>query len=83
MHVAAYSFLYNAYKYVMTLSCTQVYCENLFSQLNIVKKRLRSTISQPIAIVIDNFKRRENFPLDYEQVIDQFAVSAPEKSSYA
>ena len=57
-------------------SCTQVSCEKLFSQLNIVKKRLRSTNSQPVAIAIDNFKQRENFPIHLEQVIDQFADSS-------
>lgn len=74
MHVAAYNSLYTAYKCVMTLSCTQVSCERLFSKLNIVKNRLRSTMSQPnleSLLIISNEER--NFPLDFEQVVDQFA----------
>ena len=74
MHVAAYTSLYTAYKCVMTLSCTQVSCERLFSKLNIVKNRLRSTISQPNleSLLIISIEEK-NFPLNYEQVIDQFA----------
>ena len=74
MHVAAYTSLYVAYKCVMTLSCTQVSCERLFSKLKIVKNRLRSTISQPnLESLLIISSEEKSFPVDYDQIIDQFA----------
>jgi len=35
-----------AYKFLLTLSTTQVACERSFSTLEFVKNRLRSTIAQ-------------------------------------
>lgn len=42
----SFSNLFVAYKYILTLSCTQVHCERVFSKLKIIKTRLRSTLSQ-------------------------------------
>ena len=41
-HGTMYTSSYIAYKFVLTLSCTQVACERVFSILKIVKSRLRS-----------------------------------------
>ena len=45
-HTSSYSNLYLAYKYILTLACTQVNCERAFSKLKIIKNRLRSSMSQ-------------------------------------
>ena len=65
-----------AYKCVMTLAPPKFLVKDYSASLILLRKRLRSTNCQPIAIAIDNFKRRENFPIHYEQVIDQFADSS-------
>ena len=46
LNSSAYTELYTAYKYLVTLAVTQVECERSFSTLKFVKNRLRSTISQ-------------------------------------
>nr|XP_018915260.1 PREDICTED: uncharacterized protein LOC109042787 [Bemisia tabaci] len=40
--------LYIAYKYVLSLPCTQVTCERVFSKLKILKDRLRSQLGQDL-----------------------------------
>lgn len=40
--------LYLTMKYVMTLPSTLITCERVFSKLNIVKNRLRSSINQDL-----------------------------------
>ena len=42
LHSSAFSNLFLAYEYLLTLSFTQVSCERVFSKLKIVKSRLRS-----------------------------------------
>ncbi|XP_069468511.1 zinc finger MYM-type protein 1-like isoform X2 [Ambystoma mexicanum] len=42
----AYQQLYLAYKYILTLSCTQVACKRGFSRLNNIKTHLRNHLSQ-------------------------------------
>lgn len=46
LHIIAYSNIFVAYKFVLTLSSTQVKCETSFSKLKIIKNRLRSSLSQ-------------------------------------
>lgn len=46
LHTMAYSSLFMAYKFILTLSCTQVKCETTFSKLKYVLNRLRNTLSQ-------------------------------------
>lgn len=48
LHSDSYSTLYVAYKYVLTLACTQVNCERVFSKLKIIKNRLRSSMKQDL-----------------------------------
>lgn len=48
LHSAAYTNLYILYKYILTLSCTQVNCERTFSILKIIKNRLRSLMGQDL-----------------------------------
>lgn len=46
LHTSAYSHLFLAYKFVLTLSCTQVRCETTFSKLKYVLNRLRNCLCQ-------------------------------------
>ena len=48
LHASAYSNLFLVYKYLLTLSFTQVSCERAFSKLKIVKTRLRSSLSNEL-----------------------------------
>lgn len=48
LHTSAFSNLYLAYKYILTLSCTQVNCERAFSKLKIIKNRLRSAMKEEL-----------------------------------
>ncbi len=71
MHAASYTSLYVAYKCAMTLSCTQVSCERVFSKLKIVKSRLRARISQPnLESLIIISSEEKNFFLDKDESID-------------
>jgi hypothetical protein len=48
LHTSSFTNLYLAYKYIITLSCTQVNCERAFSKLKIIKTRLRSTMKEEL-----------------------------------
>ena len=45
LHSSAFSNLFLAYEYLLTLSFTQVSCERVFSKLKIVKSHLRSSLA--------------------------------------
>lgn len=45
LYCSAYSSLFLAYKYILTLSISQVSCERSFSKLKYIKNRLRSTLT--------------------------------------
>lgn len=47
-HTSAFTNLHLVYKYILTLSCTQVHCERSFSKLKIIKTRLRSSLCQEL-----------------------------------
>ena len=46
LHCCSYSNLYVVDKVILTLPCTQVKCELVFSKLKIIKTRLRSMLAQ-------------------------------------
>lgn len=46
MYSVLYTQLYKVYKYLLTIPLTQVSCERAFSNLKLIKTRLRSTLSQ-------------------------------------
>jgi hypothetical protein len=48
LHTSAFSNLYLAYKYILTLSCTQVNCERAFFKLKIIENRLRSAMKEEL-----------------------------------
>lgn len=66
--MSAYSNLYMVYKYIMTLSYTQISCETTFLKLTFVQNKLRNCMSQ---------NKFENFLLmsivNNENVIDLVA----------
>jgi len=44
LHASAFTNLYLAYQYLLTLSFSQVSCERAFSKLKIMKARLRASL---------------------------------------
>lgn len=46
MHSIAYTNIFLAYEYTLTLSFTQVNCERAFSKFKLIKTRLRATLEQ-------------------------------------
>ena len=80
LHSAAYTNLYILYKYVLTLSCTQVHCERSFSKLKIIKNRLRASMGQDLLqaqllISIEGPHYLNNIKID--TIIDEIARTSP------
>lgn len=80
LHEQSCSFnnIYYAYKFVLTLPCTQVTCERTFSKLKNIKTKLRSLISQDImeTLLLINIER--DFIVDKDMVINNVAKSSTE-----
>lgn len=72
--------LYTAYKFILTLSCTQVSCERMFSVLKVIKNRLRSSLGQELLEDFMLFYVERDFPYNYETAIDSIASSSSELS---
>lgn len=72
--------LYIAYKYIVTLPCTQVTCERCFSKLKILKSRLRSLLSQSnLAPLLLMFVENDLFiDIDKNLIIDRVANTSDE-----
>lgn len=72
--------IYLAYKFVLTIPCTQVTCERTFSKLKNIKTKLRSLISQDImeALLMINIER--DYVVDKEIVVNTIAKSSSELS---
>jgi hAT family C-terminal dimerisation region len=79
-HGAFYTSLYQAYKFALTLSCTQVSCERVFSVLKIIKNRLRSSLGQDLLEDLMLLYVERDFVFDYIKVIDDIASSSIELS---
>lgn len=47
MYSLEYKKLFDVYKFLLTIPLTQVTCERSFSNLKLIKTRLRSTLTQP------------------------------------
>ena len=71
----AYPVLGLAYKYLLTLSLTQVACERTFSILKFIKNRLRSTLSSDKleAFMLMATEKDILMALDSDSVIDRLA----------
>lgn len=70
--------LYIAYKFVLTIPCTQVTCERVFSKLKIVKNRLRSSLGQDLmsSLLFINVERDLFYDLDKNKIIDEVAYTS-------
>ena len=77
---SVYTSLYTAYEYILTLSCTQVSCERIFSVLKVIKTRIRSSIGQELLESFILFYVNRTFNFDYERAIDTVASSSSELS---
>jgi hypothetical protein len=75
-YTSSYSNLYLAYKYILTLACTQVNCERAFSKLKIVKNRLRSSMSQHLLESFLLISTETDMLPDHKTVIDNLAGSS-------
>ncbi|KAJ8375393.1 hypothetical protein SKAU_G00059730 [Synaphobranchus kaupii] len=71
----AYHVIGLAYKFILTLSVTQVACERSFSTLKFIKNRLRSTLSQEHleAFMLMSTEKDILVTLDADAVIDKLA----------
>ena len=77
---SAFSELYFAYKYLVTLSVTQVECERTFSTLKFLKNRLRSTINQSHleALILIYLEKAVVNNLDVNEIINIYANTSEE-----
>ncbi|KAL4135492.1 hypothetical protein QTP88_007098 [Uroleucon formosanum] len=73
LYCDAYSYLFLAYKYVLTLPSTQVSCERSFSFLKNIKTRLRSQLSDPKleAFMLMAIEKQKLALLDSDTIIDE------------
>ncbi|CAL9702757.1 unnamed protein product [Knipowitschia caucasica] len=71
----AYHLIGLAYKYLLTLSVTQVACERTFSILKFVKNRLRTSLSQEHleAFLLMSAEKEILMELDSDDIIDKVA----------
>ena len=71
----AYHLLGLAYKYLLTLSLTQVACERTFSTLKFIKSRLRSSLSanKLEAFMLMATEKDILMSLDTDVIIDRIA----------
>jgi hypothetical protein len=74
----AYSIIGLAYKYMLTLSTTQVACERSFSTLKFIKNRLRSSMSEQNldALMLMCVEKDILAQVDCEMVIDKVAENS-------
>ena len=79
MHTNTYKSLYTAYKFLLTLSVTQVACERSFSKLKIIKSRIRNSLSQDHlqAFMLMAIEKKTLIEVGNEEVKDILAKSSP------
>ena len=67
-----------AYKFLLTLSITQVACERSFSTLKFIKNRLRSTLTQNKleAFMLMSTEKETHMSLDNDTVINRVAETS-------
>jgi hypothetical protein len=75
LYCSAYPSLFLAYKYILTLSISQVSCERSFSKLKYIKNWLRSTLSSSHMeqLMIICTKKDILNQLENKRIIDKFA----------
>lgn len=72
--------LYVVYKFILTIPCTQVTCERVFSKLKIIKNRLRASLGQDLmsSLIFMNIERDLFSDIDKEEIINVVASSSDE-----
>lgn len=70
------------YKYILTLACTQVQCERIFSKLKIIKNRLRSSLSQELLEPLILISTERDMIPTTENILEEFAMSSKELQKY-
>lgn len=72
--------LYVVYKFILTIPCTQVTCERVFSKLRIIKNRLRASLGQDLmsSLIFMNIERDLFSDIDKEEIINVVARSSDE-----
>ncbi|KAJ8720990.1 hypothetical protein PYW08_006455 [Mythimna loreyi] len=72
--------LYVVYKFILTIPCTQVTCERVFSKLKIIKNRLRASLGQDLmsSLIFMNIERDLFSDIDREEIINVVASSSDE-----
>lgn len=78
MFATVYPDLAFAYKYLLTLSISQVACERSFSKLKFILNRLRSSLTQEHleAFMLMSSENEILFNLKNEEIIDNFALTS-------
>lgn len=84
LYSSAYSNIYMAYRFILTLSCTQVACERSFSKLEIIKNRLRNSLTQDNlqSLILMSIEKDILVNLNNDKIIDQIKENAPGISKY-
>lgn len=76
--IDAYHIIGLGYKFLLTLSITQVACERTFSTLKLVKNRLRTSLSQENleAFLLMATEKEILMELDKDDIIDKMSESS-------
>ncbi|CAI6370621.1 unnamed protein product [Macrosiphum euphorbiae] len=79
LYCNAYSNLALAYKYLLTLPCSQVACERSFSFLKCIKTRLRSTLSEnkSEAFMLMGIEKDILYEIDKHEIIELLKSNSP------
>uniref|UniRef100_H2ZZG6 HAT C-terminal dimerisation domain-containing protein n=1 Tax=Latimeria chalumnae TaxID=7897 RepID=H2ZZG6_LATCH len=80
LHMKTYDLLHTAYKFVLTLSLTQVHCEQTFSKLKLIKTRRRSylTAENLEAQMLLSVESSTAAFLSSEEILNKFAATSSE-----
>lgn len=78
LYAKAYTELFLAYKFLLTLSITQVQCERTFSKLKYILNRLRSNLSQEHVeeFIIMSCEKNILYSLQNVDIIEYIAQSS-------
>ena len=78
LYADAYKHIFMVYKYILTLSISQVSCERSFSKLKIIKNRLRSTLTTENfeALFLMSVENQILQTLDNDLIIDRLALTS-------
>jgi hypothetical protein len=79
MHLVAFTNIFLAYEYLLTLSFTQVNCERYFSKLKIIKNRLRSSLGQEKleAFMMMNVEKELLEEISFDDILEYVKENSP------